>query len=166
MLKIIDSLAEIDFRQLMDVYEETNRNSGKEHYPNYPENLQILYAEQDFYAYLEVFFQEPSARYAVWIADGCYAAALRLERYNDGLLLNALETVPALRNNGFARNLILSVLDNLRCRDNGVLYSHVKKNNAPSLSVHRSCGFRTHSNQAVYLDGTVRSDSYTLSVNY
>lgn len=166
MLILFDSLAEIDFRQLMDVYEEGNRKSGQENYPKQPENLQILYAEQDFYAYLELFFQEPSAQYAIWIADGRYAAALRLERYNDGLLINALETAPQLRKQGFAKNLILSVLDDLRCRGSGVLYSHVMKNNIPSLHVHRSCGFCMQSDQAVYLDGTVRFDSCTLSVNY
>ena len=166
MLKIIESLSEIDFRQLMDVYEEDNRNSGKEHYPDSPENLQMLYAEQDFYTYLEVFFKDPSARYAAWVVDGRYAAALRLERYNDGLLLNALETAPALRCNGFATKLVLSVLDDLRCSGSGVLYSHVMKNNIPSLNVHRFCGFRIHSDQAVYLDGTIRPDSYTLSVDY
>ena len=166
MLKIFDSLAEIDFRQLMDVYEEGNRICGKERYPELSENLQMLYAEQDFYSYLEVFFRNPSARYAVWVVDGRYAAALRLESYDDGLLLNALETAPAMRCKGFATDLVQAVLDHLRCSGNGILYSHVRKDNTSSLRVHHSCGFHIHSEKALYLDGTVRSDSYTLSNHY
>lgn len=166
MLKMIDSLTDIDFRQLMDVHEEGNCLNGQELYPNYSENLQIIYAEQDFYAYLEEFFKEPTARYALWCIDGRYVAALRIERYNDGFLLNALETAPSMRGNGFATKLIQAVIENLSSCGNGVLYSHVHKTNRPSLNVHLSCGFRIVSDQAVYLDGTVRTDSFTLSVNY
>lgn len=166
MLKIFDSLAEIDFRQLMDVYEEGNRICGKEKYPDLSENLQMLYAEQDFYSYLEMFFRDPSARYAVWVADGRYAAALRLERYDDGLLLNALETAPAMRCKGFATDLVQAVLDHLRYSGSGILYSHVRKDNHLSLRVHHSCGFHIYAEHALYLDGTIRPDSYTLSVDY
>lgn len=166
MLKLIDSLEGLDFRQLMDVYEEGNRINGKEFYPEHAENLQIIFAEQDFYTYLKEFFKEPTARYAVWMHEGRYVAALRVERYNDGLLLNALETVPALRRNGFASKLILAVLEHLQSGGNGKLYSHVDKQNSASLAVHLSCGFLVVSDQAVYLDGTVRTDSVTLSISY
>ena len=166
MLKIFDSPDDIDFRQLSDVYEEGIRINGRELYPTQPENLQILYAEQDFYAYIEEFFKEPTAKYAVCFHNGFYASALRLESYNDGILLNALETVPSLRNNGFATKLICSVLEYLRCRGDGVLYSHVDKNNLTSLHVHLLCGFRIISEKAVFLDGTVKCDSFTLSINY
>ena len=166
MLRIFDSLSDIDFRCLMDVYEEGNRINGKKYYPNYYENLQIIYAEQDFYAYLVEFFKEPTARYAVWIYECRYAAALRIERYHDGLLLNALETAPAMRRSGFAGKLVCAVIEHLQTSGKGVLYSHVNKNDVFSLKVHLSCGFRIVSDQAVYLDGTVRSDSVTLAVNY
>ena len=87
MLRIIDSLSKIDFAQLMNVYEEGIGIAGREHYANYPVNLQSIYAEQDFYTYLEEFFKEPTARYAIWLNDMCYVSALRIEPYMDGLLL-------------------------------------------------------------------------------
>ena len=52
MLKWFRSVSQLDFRQLMDVYEETNQFTGSQDYPREPKNLQILFAEQDFYAFL------------------------------------------------------------------------------------------------------------------
>lgn len=166
MLKVFDNLGDIDFHQLMNVYTETNQLSGEELYSKYSENLRILYAEQDFYSYLLLFFKEPSASYAVWIHEGHYIAALRIERYSDGLIISALETHPEHRNKGFASKLIVSVLEYLKSEGRGHLYSHVGKNNYPSLAVHAKCGFQIISNQAVYLDGTVVTDSYTLCAEY
>jgi len=166
MLKMIDSLSELDFRQLMDLYAETNMFDGKAAYPEHLEGLQVLYAEQDFYIYLEEFFSEPTAKYAIWIVNGSYMSALRIERYNDGILLNALETAPRARNMGYAKKLILSVLDHLRCDGHGVLYSHVNKQNAASLKLHLSCGFQIISDTAEFLDGSIRPDSYTFALEY
>ena len=166
MLKMIDSLSELDFRQLMDLYAETNMFDGKAAYPEHLEGLQVLYAEQDFYIYLEEFFSEPTAKYAIWIVNGSYMSALRIERYNDGILLNALETAPRARNMGYAKKLILSVLDYLRCDGHGVLYSHVNKQNAASLKLHLSCGFQIISDTAEFLDGSIRPDSYTFALEY
>ena len=151
---------------MMDVYQEGNTITGKKLYQNLSENLQILYAEQDFYTYLQTFFREPSARYAVWVEGGRYVSALRLEAYNNGLLVTALETAPAERNKGFAVSLLRAVLLFLRSQGNGILYSHIVKDNMTSVNVHLSCGFQIISHEAKYLDGTVRSDSYTLSVEY
>ena len=166
MLKIIDSLRDIDFRQLMDVYEEDNQRNGKQNYSDFQDGLQLIYAEQDFYTYLEIFFSEPTARYAVWIEGERYVSALRFERYRDGLLLNALETAPAARQKGYATRLICAVLDYLRSTGSGILYTHIEKGNLPSLSVHKMCGFSVIADQAEYLDGTARTDSYTLSIQY
>lgn len=166
MLKIINSLQELNFRQLMDVYQEGNSVTGNETYPNLPKNLQIIYAEQDFYNYLQIFFKEPTARYAVWVMDGRYVSALRFETYNNGLLVSALETDPEERSKGFAGLLMKSVLDYLRTYGNGILYSHIHKGNTASLNTHLSCGFQIISHEATYLDGSVRSDSYTLSIEY
>ena len=58
MLHIIESLNRLPFGELMAVYEEGNRENGAENYGNLPKNLQLLEAEQDFYAYLECFFQQ------------------------------------------------------------------------------------------------------------
>ena len=165
-MKIFDKLVDIDFRQLMDVYEEGNFINGEALYSEYSENLRVLYAEQDFYNYLLLFFKEPTARYAVWEHTGCYIAALRVEQYSDGLLLSALETAPAHRCKGYASMLINAMVEFLKKQGGGRLYSHVNKRNLASLAVHYKCGFRVLSDQAEYLDGTVASDAYTLHLEY
>ena len=129
-------------------------------------NLQSIYAEQDFYTYLEEFFKEPAARYAIWLNDMCYVSALRIEPYMDGLLLNALETIPHARKCGFATLLIQALVEHLRLEGNGKLYSHINKENVASLKVHLSCGFSIVSKEATYLDNTVHFDAFTLLLQY
>lgn len=156
-------MKELDFRQLMQVYIEGNRENGMEFYPDLPENQQILQAEQDFYAYLREFFKDSRSFYAVWAPDGAYVAALRMEPYADGLLLEALETAPEHRGKGYAKELVRQTLAMLAEREDVVIYSHVNKKNMASLAVHAACGFLRISEHAAYVDGSVLHSSCTLS---
>jgi len=162
MLRICHDIGQLDFRRLMDVYEETNSAAGKRDYPGEPENLQVLFAEQDFYGYLELFFEDRTAAYAVWTAEGVYKAALRLERYLDGFLITALEVLPSARRKGVATDLLRAV--QAYCAENSVsvLYSHVHKENLASLATHRKCCFTVIEQQAAFLDGSIHDDHYTL----
>ena len=158
MLLIVGSMKELNFAQLMDVYIEGNRENAAESYPSLPEGQGLLQAEQDFYQYLRYdFFGAVGAYYAVWIEDGGYVSALRIEPYKDGVLLAGLETAPCQRNKGYAESLVRQVL-----REEKKVYSHVSKQNAASLRVHEKCGFRRVSEQATYIDGSVNSKCCTL----
>ena len=160
MLIWITSMKELNFGQLMAVYEEGNRENGQEFWPELPEGQQIHLAEQDFYQYLrESFFPAEEAVYAVWSVNGKYVSALRLEPYQDGLLLEALETAPEHRRKGYAAALLRAVLEQ---RQNIKIYAHIHKKNTPSLRTHESCGFHRILDHAVYIDGSVRSNSCTL----
>lgn len=162
MLKIFDGIEKLDFRQLMDVYEEWNRDNGAALYPGLSNNLQILYAEQDFYCFLKEFFTVDNAKYYVWEHDGRYRAALRMEPYMDGWLLEALETSPSERRKGYATDLILSTIAIIDQNSNIKLYSHIKKENIASLTVHKNCGFSIIAPDAIFIDGSHHMDSYTL----
>lgn len=160
MLIIANSLKELRYSSLMEVYRESNLENAREFWPGVPENQQILQAEQGFYHYLkEGFFMQPGAVYCVWEEDGRYISALRLEPYEDGLLLEALETAPEQRRKGYAKALIQSVLAWV---PKGRIYSHVAKRNAASLATHRACGFEKILEYAKYIDGSVSGNSYTL----
>ena len=160
MLRIAKSFRELDFGKLMAVYEESNRESGGENFPDEPQARQLFLQEESFYQYLrQVFFATPGAVYALWETDGEYRAALRLEPYKDGLLLAALETPPAHRRKGYAKALIRAVLAHFPEK---TVYSHVHKKNLPSLSVHELCGFRRISELSAYLDGSVNARCCTL----
>lgn len=160
VLKIFHRLGELNFRQLMDVYLEDNVENGKAFYPDLPPDRQIEEAEQSFYQYLAMdFFRQKDAFCAVWEVQGRYVSALRLEPYRDGMLLEALSTAPEYRRRGFAAALIRAVLQGL---PSGKIYSHVGKDNAPSLRTHGFCGFRRIRENAVYIDGSVNDRCCTM----
>lgn len=158
MLYIARSLGQLEFSQLMTVYEEGNLENAEELYPELSKGQALLRAEQDFYQYLrESFFKTQGAYYAIWQENGCYVSALRMEPYRDGVLLEALETHPQYRRQGFAEKLIRVVLPMEK-----KIYSHVGKRNAASLAVHKKCGFQRISEQAAYIDGSVNDKCCTL----
>ena len=162
MLEIFDRLDPIDFRQLMDVYEETNQLSGARDYPQEIVGLQVLFAEQDFYQYLELFFKELGSLCAVWRVEERYTAALRLERHLDGVLITALEVAPKARRKGYGAKLIEAVKQYAQKQSITPIYSHVSKDNTASLATHKKCGFAILKDGAVFLDGTTHRDHYTL----
>ncbi len=160
MLTVAKSLRELHFSSLMAVYEEGNRENGEDHYPRLSAQEQLLQAEQDFYNYLrDGFFHEQGAAYYIWTAEGQYVSALRLEPYQDGMLLEALETHPAFRCRGYAKKLIRAVLEQT---EYGKIYVHISRKNAPSIAVHTVCGFRKILDYGVYVDGSVNryTDTY------
>ena len=167
MLKIVRSLGQLNFSSLMNVYSEGNILNGKEFYPNESAQQQLFYAEQDFYQYLrDVFFRQSDSFYAIWEVQGRYVSALRLEPYSDGYLLCALETAPNDRQKGYATALVAVVQKYLAQQGSGILYSHVSKRNTASLAVHRKCGFQIVMDHAVYSDGSILQDSFTLAYPY
>lgn len=163
MLRVIDSIGHLCFSELMQVYVESNSKMGQERYPAYSSDDQLLEAEQDFYHYLRSdFFSQPGACYAVWIENGQYLSAARIEPYADGLLLCGLETAPKYRRKGYGKALITALQSYLARSSGGQLYSHVAKSNVFSLELHKRCGFRVIKDYAVHVDGSVFRDSVTM----
>ena len=165
MLEIISSLNMLPFGELMSVYEESNRENGAERYPNLPANLQLLEAEQDFYAYLKCFYRQEDSFYAQWRQDGILVAALRIEPYRDGWLLAALETRPDKRNLGYARSIIRELLSYMERTQRLPIYSHIGRGNLPSQKVHILCGFAEILPYSVYADGRVNDRCTTYCYN-
>lgn len=161
MLRIIRSIAAIDLRQLFDIYEECFIENLRDGYGSVSA-FDILNEQQDFYHFLQDFFKEPDNIYAVWVDEGRYCSALRIEQYRDGYLLTGLETAPDKRRNGYASMLMNSVIE--FCKSNALLpiYSHIANSNIPSIKTHTKNGFNITSDYAVYLDGSVdhRSKTY------
>lgn len=164
MLKIIHSVKELDFGQLCSVYTQSIGQSGSEYYPWLSPAKQQLQAEQDFYSFLKCFFKEESAFCAVWTVERRAVSALRVEPYGDGLLLEGLETAPEERRKGYAVSLVCSVLSYLKEQNTVQIYSHVDKTNLASLALHKACGFCKILDHAVYVDGSVSHNAYTLYI--
>ena len=167
MLKIATRIREMNFYALMDVYLQGNQENGAALYPRASEAEQLLLAEQDFYQYLvQCFFTVDGAVYAMWEEEGKYLSALRLEPYEDGLLLSALETMPDFRQQGYGSKLIWAVQEWLSQHGAIKVYSHVSRKNEASRRTHIRCGFRKILDHAVYSDGSVLtgSDTYLFEV--
>lgn len=163
MLIVAKSLRELSFSRLMEVYAEGNMENAEDLWPDLPEGQRMLMAEQSFYQYLqEGFFSVSGAAYYIWEAEGRYVSALRLEPYQDGLLLEALETDPSYRRKGYAETLMGEVLSRL---ESTKIYSHVGKRNTASLGVHQKCGFQRIKEHAVYVDGSVNDRCCTMIYN-
>ncbi len=160
MLLQTNALKHLRFASLMEVYEEGNRENGLDQYPHLSRPEQILAAERDFYQYLELFFSTEGSRYLIWQLGGCYVSALRLEPYQDGLLLEALETKPSERRKGYAVELINAVIGSLNISEFPV-YSHISKWNKASIRTHEKCGFERILDYCVYIDGSVNQNAYT-----
>ena len=159
MLHLAYKFHQLNFAKLMEVYAEGNKENGRLYFTELPENEQLLRTEQSFYQYLaQSFFHTDGAVYAIWEEEGSYCSALRLEPYQDGLLLEALETAPAFRRKGYATALLLAV----RKQFPGKIYSHVHRQNAASLAAHQSCGFVQILDYARYIDGSVARNAVTL----
>lgn len=153
MVSYVNRLSELNFGKLMEVYEEGNRENGAELYPEEGPEQQLLFAEQNFYQFLqETFFKTPGAVYALWVENGRYISTLRLEPYRDGLLLEALETRPDRRRRGYATRLMAKVLAD---KGGQRIYSHILKGNIASVKTHERAGFRKILDYSVYVDGSV-----------
>lgn len=163
MLEIAYHLRDLHFSSLMDVYFEGNEEHAAREYPYLDANEGRLCAERDFYQYLqECFFAADDAVYAMWKVNGKIVSALRLEPYQDGWLLEALETAPQYRRKGFAEDLVRAVLE--WCEQNGRLpvYSHIDRKNTASLRTHEKCGFVCVLDHAVEIDGSVSRNACTM----
>ena len=163
MLLVASSLHELSFPKLMEVYAESNRENGEDRYPGESPDRQLALAEEGFRDYLsQVFFTTENARYFILVEAGRYVSALRLEPYEDGLLLEALETAPEFRKKGYAAALIEKTQAYLKEQGSIRLYSHVSRSNIASLRTHEKRGFRQILDYGRYIDGSINRRTVTL----
>lgn len=161
MLKICTAVHQIDMAQLMQVYKESCETDAEDYHRCLSRYEREMCAYQDFLDRTREFFSVPGALYAVWAPEGRYKAALRLEPYQDGLVLAGLETAPETRRRGYATLLVSSVIGHLAGAGGTRVYSHVDKSNTASVKLHNACGFTVLKDHAVFLDGSVSQRFFT-----
>lgn len=162
MLIVVQSMRDLQFGQIMAVYEQSNQELGQSRWLYESQGRQLALAEQDFFEYLRhCFFTLPGAVICTWQVNGRYVCALRSEPWQDGVLLTGLETAPGERGKGYACALIRAVQEYHSKQGNIKLYSHIRKGNSVSVHVHEKCGFRYYRDYAVFLDGSVDRQSAT-----
>lgn len=163
MFTVIQSLGRLSFESICTVYSQSLQEQAVEHYPFLEKSVQQVEARQDFYSFLSDFLKQDDCLLMLWSVEGRYTCALRTEPYRGGFLLTGLETAPGDRRKGYARMLLQHTLSYLQENCSGTVYSHVRKNNLPSMNAHLSVGFTITKDLARLLDGSVDTSYYTLS---
>lgn len=161
MFQILTSPSQLNYEKIMQVYQQSIQQSGVENYPDLEDNRQLLEAEQDFYLYLNTFLRQKDSFCAVWVEEGSYISALRIEPYRDGVLIAGLETAPTRRKMGYAKKLLSATVQYLDGKNIPKIYSHIHKNNIASVKTHISCGFVCAFDYAAFVDGSVDYQSRT-----
>lgn len=154
-------LKDIEFSKLMSVYAQSNSDNCRYFYHALDYESALQETEQDFYEFLRVFFSQDTAIYAIAEENGAYLSALRMERFKDGLIVQALETRPDQRGRGLASALLRDSAQYAGCLGFRALYSHVEKSNSASIRVHTKENFKVICDHAVYVDGSVSQGAYT-----
>lgn len=150
MLKIVKSLRDLDYPQLLTVYREQLKKSA------------VRGVEVAFYEDLSLFLSKRDNVCCLWAPQGRYAACVRVEPYRDGFLMTCLETAPDCRRQGIAYALVNAVLQDLSQQSGKCAYVHIAKNNRSSIGLHKKVGFRVVSDSARLVDGTVSQKYFTL----
>lgn len=156
MLVSISSFKDFPMDCAFEIYGESIRKRGEKQFGYASEERQHLLAQEDFYLYLrDIFFGRKDSRYYFWQEDGHLVSALRVEPHEDGLLIEAMETMPGMRGRGYAGELLKAVLEDLKENGAAVVYSHIDKRNTASIAVHKKCGFYQIRDYAALIDGSV-----------
>lgn len=151
-IQILHAFSELKFPSLAELYFEEEKNS------------EAIYEKiSDFYSFLrQDFFKISGSFYCVAENNGAYISALRIEPFQDGWLLSGLQTLSGHRRNGVASQLMETAIQYLNVNGGCSIYSHVSKKNHASLRTHRKFGFIPIKDYAVYLDGSIDQNAYTL----
>ena len=141
----IDKFSDIDKRLLMDVYAESNFENTDHFFPEMTDKAEaVRKVEEGFLDFLENdFFKKEGNVYWVMEKGGKWLSALRTSELEDRTFyIEALETHPDHRRQGWAARLIESVIEHLKRGGSFRLCCCVDKENTPSVETHLSCGFK------------------------
>lgn len=169
LLKITGGQA-LDERRLMDVYAESNLENTDFFCPEEPDKeAAVRMVESGFLDFLKKeFFKEPEAICWVLEEDGVWVSALRICRIPEGpYYLEALETRPDRRRQGYGVRLLSEVLDAMKAEGPFRLCDCVGKKNTASLKAHEKCGFQIVSEQGCdYLHQEADDRDFGLEYRY
>lgn len=149
LLVITDKMSPAEKEKLMAVYEESNGENAQDMFPDDSPEIARKKVHEGFGQYLDEFLADPQNTYYIWEEQGAYRSALRLTKLTDFYYMEALETAPDCRRNGYAEKLMNAVITYLKRAHNPVIRSCVSKKNEKSLAFHKKCGFRIDQMEAV-----------------
>ena len=170
MLIEIKTFDQVNGKQLMDVYRESNAENTAYFYPDISDKNEALQnVERDFLRYIEHdFLADSKNRLMVLEKDGIWVCALRLYCVAERLYyIEALETSPEHRRKGYAAQLLTGVMDLLKEQGPYTIRDCVDKKNTASLLTHQKAGFVIYSDAGYdYLQNETDNESYGMQFIY
>ena len=170
MLLKFNSFADLNTDRLMKIYIESNRENAAHFFPDEQDiNKAIRLCEEGFTKYLkEDFYSQAGRTYWVLEEDDQWISALRTTFMNDDLYyIEALETKPEYRKQGYAEKLLLMVVEAFKAQGAFELCDCVSKGNIASLKTHLKAGFSIVSDAGFdYLQNECNDQEYGMSYKF
>lgn len=170
MLLGIKKYDDLDERKLMDVYAESNYENTEYFFPDETDkNVAVQKVEAGFLDFLRTdFFMKPEATYWILVEDEDWVSALRTCMVQKGVYyLEALETRPDQRKNGYGALLLANVVEEMKKAGPFRLCDCVSKKNTASLKTHEKCGFQIVSEEGYdYLREEADNRDFGLEYRY
>ena len=158
MILTIRSVEDLSFMKLTELYKDNIESNRIKHYSKMGEIGGRFQAENDLYYYIkDVFFKQSNGTYLIYQCEDKYVSGLRFERYEDGVLLNALMTSKEYRRKGFASLLLHHLIQNVQ----DPIYSHIHCDNTASILLHKRFGFELLCDHSFLLDGSFSDEHFT-----
>ncbi len=170
MLLKFSSFADLNTDQLMKIYVESNTENAHYFFPDEPDlNQSVRLCEKRFTEYLkDNFYSQAGRTYWVLEEDHQWISALRTALIHDGLFyIEALETKPEYRKQGYAEKLLLMVMEAFKVQGAFELCDCVSKRNIASIKTHLKAGFSIVSDAGFDYLQNVRDDQvYGMSYKF
>ncbi len=170
MLLKFNSFADLNTDQLMKIYIESNIENAPYFFPDEQDiHKAIQLYEEGFIEYLkDDFYSQVGRAYWVWAEGDQWVSALRTTFIHDDLYyIEALETKPEYRNQGYAEKLLLMVIEAFKAQGPFELCDCVSKRNIASLKTHLKVGFSIVSDAGFdYLQNECNNQEYGMSYKF
>ena len=169
MLIKITNFKDINKRKLMDAYKESNFENTDYFFPDEKDKEKaVIKVEEGFLDFLKNnFFKKEEATYYVLEENDIWVSALRVCKVKDLYYLEALETHPDYRKQGYGYKLLSSVIEDLKKNGSFRLCDCINKKNIPSIRTHEKCGFKIVAQEGHdYLNEDIGENNYSLEYKF
>ena len=170
MILQITRYCDLDERKLMDVYAESNFENTDYFFPDETDKaVAVRKVEEGFCGFLkDEFYANAGNAYWVLEENGIWICALRLNLIEKGFYyLEALETKPDCRKQGYATKLMNGVIEELKSEGSFRICDCISKKNIASIRTHEKCGFRIVSDKGFdYLRNEADDYDFGLEFSY
>lgn len=143
-LLLLSSFEGIDEVKFLDVFKESSLENAPEWYPELTPAEALHRYESSFLEYMRGPFWDEGGLQALLQDETGYRCALRLypQAGKNRYFIEALETRPDSRRQGYAKTLLCNLIKRLECQYGKIeLISNPHKTNLASIATHLSSGF-------------------------